>query len=65
MNLLIITQKVDATDSNLGFFVRWIEEFAKRCLQVTVICLEKRVYELPAHVAVFSLGKNPHADSRG
>lgn len=29
MKLLICTQKVDPTDSVLGFFVRWIEEFEK------------------------------------
>ncbi len=36
MRLLIITQRVDATDPTLGFFVRWIEEFAKHA-EVTVI----------------------------
>lgn len=36
MRLLIVTQKVDAEDRNLGFFVRWIEEFAKHA-EVTVI----------------------------
>ena len=36
MRLLIVTQEVDTTDRNLGFFVRWIEEFAKHT-EVTVI----------------------------
>ncbi len=58
MKLLIVTQKVDATDSNLGFFVRWIEEFAKYCEQVTVICLEEGKYHCPENVQVCSLGKD-------
>lgn len=57
MRLLIVTQKVDESDSNLGFFVRWIEEFAKHCERVLVVCLEKGEYRLPGNVAVFSLGK--------
>jgi glycosyltransferase involved in cell wall biosynthesis len=57
MKLLIITQKVDRNDPVLGFFHRWIVEFAKHCEEVTAICLMKGVYELPANVRVISLGK--------
>lgn len=57
MKLLICTQKVDKNDSVLGFFHRWLEEFAKHCEKVTVICLEKGEYELPQNVKVLSLGK--------
>lgn len=57
MRLLIITQKVDADDSILGFFHRWITEFAKRCESVTIICLELGEHELPANVRILSLGK--------
>ncbi len=57
MKLLIITQKVDKNDPILGFFHRWIIEFAKHCESVVVICLEKGAYELPANVRVLSLGK--------
>lgn len=57
MKLLIITQKVNKDDSILGFFHRWIEEFAKNVDQVTVICLEKGNLNLPENVRVFSLGK--------
>jgi glycosyltransferase involved in cell wall biosynthesis len=39
MKVLICTQKVDPHDSNLGFFVRWIEEFKKHC-EVEVISLK-------------------------
>ncbi len=57
MKLLIITQKVDFQDPVLGFFHRWLEEFAKHYKQVTVICLEKGKYNLPENVRVLSLGK--------
>jgi glycosyltransferase involved in cell wall biosynthesis len=57
MKLLIITQKVNRDDPILGFFHRWIEEFAKHVEQLTVICLEEGVHVLPANVRVLSLGK--------
>jgi glycosyltransferase involved in cell wall biosynthesis len=58
MKLLILTQKVDINDDGvLGFFHDWINEFAKYCEQVTVICLYKGEYELPTNVRVLSLGK--------
>ena len=57
MRLLIVTQKVDRDDDLLGFFHQWICEFAKHCEFVTVICLKKGEYVLPANVRVFSLGK--------
>lgn len=59
MKLLITTQAVDTRDSNLGFFVRWIEEFAKHCEQVTVVCLRKGAYALPSNVHIIEL---PHAN---
>ena len=58
MKLLICTQKVDINDPILGFFHRWLEEFAKRCEKLTIICLEKGEYNLPENVRVFSLGKD-------
>ncbi|MBI2025321.1 glycosyltransferase [Candidatus Kaiserbacteria bacterium] len=57
MKLLICTQTVDSQDSHLGFFVRWIEEFAKHCEKVTVICLREGKHELPANVKVYEIGK--------
>lgn len=61
--LLILTQKVDINDPILGFFHRWIEEFAKHVEQVTVIALGVGEYQLPKNVRVFSLGKE-HGVSR-
>jgi len=57
MRLLIITQAVDSEDPVLGFFMRWVEEFAKHCERIEVICLKEGNYDLPANVRVYSLGK--------
>ena len=57
MKLLILTQKVDKDDPILGFFHYWLKEFAKHFSQVTVVCLYKGEYDLPANVRVLSLGK--------
>jgi glycosyltransferase involved in cell wall biosynthesis len=57
MKLLICTQAVDSQDSDLGFFVRWIEEFAKHNEKVTVVTLRKGQYTLPKNVSVIVLGK--------
>ncbi len=60
--LLIVTQAVDAGDSVLGFFVRWIEEFAKNAEHIDVICLQEGKHDsLPANVRVHSLGKEKGA----
>ncbi|HEY8309016.1 MAG TPA: glycosyltransferase, partial [Gemmatimonadaceae bacterium] len=57
MRILIVTQIVDSRDSNLGFFHRWIEEFAQHCERVIVICLKEGDHVLPPNVTVLSLGK--------
>ena len=61
MRLLIVTQVVDTNDSDLGFFHRWIEEFAKHCESVIVICLKEGLHQLPKNVSVYSLGKRQAA----
>jgi len=61
MKLLILTQIVDRDDSNLGFFHRWIEEFAKHTEEVNVICLKEGDHFLPDNVRVYSLGKEESA----
>lgn len=58
MKLLIITQAVDLADPVLGFFHRWIEEFASRTDHVTVITQRTGRVELPANVTVLPLGKD-------
>ncbi len=57
MKLLICTQAVDNDDVALGFFPRWIEEFATHAEHVTVICLRTGKYSLPPNVHVYTLGK--------
>ncbi len=57
MKLLITTQIIDQDDPVLGFFVRWVEEFAKHAEHVEVICLREGKYNLPENVHVHSLGK--------
>ena len=57
MRLLIITQKIDISDDNLGFFHRWVEEFAKNTEEIFVIANFAGEYHLPAKVKIFSLGK--------
>lgn len=57
MKLLIVTQVLDKHHPILGFFHRWVEEFAKHCEHVHVICLQKGEYTLPDNVTVYSLGK--------
>ncbi len=57
MKLLIVTQAVDLDDPILGFFHRWIEEFATHADRVEVICLKEGRHALPKNVTVHSLGK--------
>src|SRR3990167_11503826 len=63
MKLLIITQVIDAEDSDLGFFVRWIEEFEKHAENIEIICLKLGKSDLPKNVRVHSLGKPYSAEA--
>lgn len=58
MKLLIITQSLNTEHPILGFFHRWVKEFAKNCEKVTVIALEVGKHDLPSNVSVYSLGKS-------
>jgi glycosyltransferase involved in cell wall biosynthesis len=58
LRLLIVTQVVDIEHPILGFFVRWIEEFATHSEKITVVCLRKGKYSLPKHVEVIALGEH-------
>lgn len=57
MRLLIVTQTVDFRHPILGFFHRWIEEFASHYESVIVIGQMEGQYDLPPNVEVLSLGK--------
>ncbi len=64
MKLLIVTQTIDTEDPVLGFFHRWIEEFAKHVESIEVICLKEGKHTLPANVRVHSLGKTESSRQR-
>jgi glycosyltransferase involved in cell wall biosynthesis len=57
MKLLIITQKADRADPILGFFHRWLLEFAAHTQTLTVIAQYRGECPLPRNVEVRSLGK--------
>jgi len=58
MKLLVITQKVDIDDSNLGFFHHWLEKLAEKVDKLYIICLWEGKHSLPENTEVFSLGKD-------
>ncbi len=57
MKLLITTQAIDENDPILGFFARWVEEFAHHFEHIHVVCLTMGEHHLPQNVTVHSLGK--------
>lgn len=57
MKLLVVTQTLDTNDPVLGFFHRWITEFASHMESIEVICLNEGVHSLPNNVRVHTLGK--------
>lgn len=57
MKLLIITQKVDKADPILGFFCRWVDEFASHYESVIVIGQQVGFSQLARNVEVVSLEK--------
>lgn len=61
MKLLVITQIVDETDSNLGFFHNWLKKIASKVDYLYVICLKEGNHSLPDNVTILSLGKEKSA----
>jgi glycosyltransferase involved in cell wall biosynthesis len=59
--ILIVTQKVDINDADLGFFHDWIREFALNFDEVLCLCLQRGDYALAPNVRVYSLGKENRA----
>ena len=57
MKILIITQKYDLNDANLGAFNIWWEKLAERFDKVYVLALEKRSEAQKPNMAVLSMGK--------
>ncbi|PIT90962.1 hypothetical protein COU17_03350 [Candidatus Kaiserbacteria bacterium CG10_big_fil_rev_8_21_14_0_10_49_17] len=61
MRLLVFTQALDRNDPVLGFFHRWVVEFAKNFSEVHVVALSVGEYDIPENVTVHSLGKESGA----
>lgn len=58
MKLLVVTQKVDKEDENLGAFYYWFEEFAKKVESMAIIADAVGTTYFPPHVQVEGLGKD-------
>ena len=57
MRLLIITQKYDISDSNLGVFIDWWNKLAERLDKVYVLALEKKSEPTKSNIEILSMGK--------
>ncbi len=57
MKILIITQKYDINDSNLGAFIDWWNKLAERLEKIYVLVLEKRSEPTVPNMKVISMGK--------
>ncbi len=57
MHLLIVTQKVDKEDENLGAFYYWFERLSKEFDEVTIITSYVGKTDFAPHVKLCSLGK--------
>ena len=61
MKLLVITQKYDINDSNLGAFVGWWDKLAEKIEKVYVLTLEKHSEPTLSNIKVLSMGKEKGA----
>lgn len=57
MRLLVVTQKYDIRDSNLGAFIEWWDKLAAKLEKVYILTLEKRSEPTRSNMAVISMGK--------
>lgn len=58
MKLLIVTQKVDRDDENLGAFYHWFLLVARKVEELTLIADFVGTTNFPKNVSVYSLGKD-------
>lgn len=65
MKILVITQKYDFADSNLGAFMKWWEKMAERADFVYVLALEKRSEPPQSNMKVLSMGKENKSEKLG
>lgn len=61
MKLLIITQKYDINDSNLGVFIDWWDRLARKMEKIYILALEKHSEPTKANIEVISMGKEKGA----
>lgn len=61
MRLLIVTQKVDKEDENLGAFYPWFEELGKNFDETVIIASSIGVADFPSNIKTFSFGKGKGA----
>jgi len=57
MKILVITQKYDINDSNLGAFIDWWDKLAEKVEKVYVLALEKQSGPTKPNMEVLSMGK--------
>lgn len=57
MKILIITQKYDINDSNLGVFIDWWDKLAEKIEKIYILALEKKSEPTKSNVEVISMGK--------
>lgn len=66
LRLLVCAQALDLEDPYLGFFHKWLEEFAKHTERLEVIALRVGKHHLPRNVSAHPLGGAPRgAPPRG
>ncbi len=57
VKILVITQKYDINDSNLGAFIDWWDKLAKKFEQVYILALKKQSEPTMPNMEVISMGK--------
>ena len=61
MKILVITQKYDINDSNLGAFIDWWNKLSEKMEKVYVLALEKQSGPAKPNIEVLSMGKENYA----
>ena len=65
MNILVVTQKYDINDSNLGAFIGWWDKLAGKMEKIYILALEKHSESTLSNIEVLSMGKEKGVDFFG
>src|SRR3989344_9434952 len=65
MKIIIITQKYDINDSNLGVFIDWWNKLAEKIDKVYILALEKKSEPTKSNIEIVSMGKERGRGSLG